>query len=147
MGALISCVALNLCECAACMACTCCTSIINMTLSQAARLGHLIVFLVVFVLALILGRHYQQYIVEDSVYTYYTVDVSTSLNIASMYEGCSEDYYVECVFRQMMYRASFALFAFFAPPRLCFHLLLQPLWPMLPRPVPTASSLLCVSSL
>lgn len=96
------------------MACTCCTSIVNVTMSQAARLGHLIVFVLVFVLALILGRHYQEYIVEDSVYTYYTVDVSTSLNIASMYKGCNEDYYVECVFRQMMYRASFALCLFFA---------------------------------
>ena len=113
MGALISCVALNLCECAACMACTCCSSIINVTMSQAARLGHLIVYILLFVLALILGRHYQQYIVEDSVYTYYTVDVSSSLNIDTMYEGCNENYYVECVFRQLIYRASFTLFLFF----------------------------------
>ena len=53
-------------------------------MSQAARLGHLIVYILLFVLALILGRHYQQYIVEDSVYTYYTVDVSSSLNIDTM---------------------------------------------------------------
>ena len=94
------------------MACTCCSSIINVTMSQAARLGHLIVYILLFVLALILGRHYQQYIVEDSVYTYYTVDVSSSLNIDTMYEGCNENYYVECVFRQLIYRASLPFFCF-----------------------------------
>lgn len=113
MGALISCVALNLCECAFCMACGCCTGIFNATLSQMARFGHLVVYILIFVLSIVMGRHFQQNIVAESSYTYYVVDVSDSLNIASLYDGCNKDYYEECVFRQLIYRASCALTVFF----------------------------------
>ena len=102
MGALISCVALNLCECAFCMACGCCTGIFNATLSQMARFGHLVVYILIFVLSIVMGRHFQQNIVAESSYTYYVVDVSDSLNIASLYDGCNKDYYEECVFRQLV---------------------------------------------
>lgn len=113
MGALISCVALNMCECAFCMACGCCSGIVNLTLSQMARMGHLIVYILIFVLALVLGRHFQQNIVAESSFTYYVVDVSNSLNIDTMYDGCNTDYMEECVFRQLIYRASCTLTLFF----------------------------------
>ena len=86
----------------------------NFTLSQMARLGHLVVYILLFGLALILGRHFQQNIVADSTYTYYMVDVSNSLNLSNMYEGCSTNYYEECVFRQLIYRVSCSLTIFFA---------------------------------
>lgn len=98
MGAFVSCIAFNLCECAACMACSCCSSVINATLSQAARFGHLLVLLLTFILAIILGKSYPN---DINGYNYYTkVDLTSD---------CSEDYQENCIYRQLIYRASFSL--------------------------------------
>ncbi len=113
MGAIVSCIALNLCECAACMACSCCAGTLNIALGTAARFGHLLVFVGLFTLAAIMGTHYQDSIVGTSTYNYYYVDVPDSLNIEGLIEGCNADYIEECVYRQLMYRASCVLTLFF----------------------------------
>jgi serine incorporator 1/3 len=98
MGAAISCLALNLCECAACMACSCCTHLIQATLSQAARFSHVLILLTTFTLAIILGK---SYIDDINGYNYYTkIDLSLS---------CDSSYEDSCMYRQLIYRASFAL--------------------------------------
>jgi hypothetical protein len=102
MGAFMSCIALNLCECAACMACSCCTSIINASLAQAARFGHLLILITVFTLAIILGQSYAN---DINGYNYYTqIDLTTD---------CKSDYLNNCIYYQLIYRASFALFMLF----------------------------------
>lgn len=102
MGAFFSCIALNLCECAACMACSCCSSIINATLSQAARFGHLLILLTTFTLAIILGQSYPQ---DINGYNYYT-----QINLTG---SCNLDYLDNCIYQQLVYRASFACFMLF----------------------------------
>lgn len=102
MGAMLSCAAINLCECAACMACSCCSSIISATLAQAARFGHMLIIFVVFCLAIVLGQGYTGSI---NGYNYYTqIDLSG---------GCDSAYEKECMYRQLIYRASFALVILF----------------------------------
>lgn len=102
MGALASCVALTACECACCCACACCKSIIGATLPQVTRLGHILVVFAVFVLAIILGKYYPNEINTYNSYTEVTLDTS-----------CNPAYEEECIYRQLIYRASFALFLMF----------------------------------
>jgi hypothetical protein len=102
MGAMMACCALNLCECAACMACSCCSSLVNATLSQAARFGHLLILLTVFTLAIILGQSYPN---DINGYNYYTkIDLT---------ENCDVNYEDNCMYNQLIYRASFSLFMLF----------------------------------
>jgi hypothetical protein len=103
MGAVIgSCVSLSMCECAACMACSCFTTVLNWTLSQATRFGHLLVLIATFVLAIIIGQSFPD---EINGYTYYTQIDLTS--------GCDEANVTNCIYRQLIYRASFSLFILF----------------------------------
>lgn len=103
MGGIVSCLALNLCECAACMACSCCSRLINFSLSQASRFAHMLIILTVFTLAIILGKEYPD---DINGYNYYTkVDLT---------DNCDGDYQENCIYRQLIYRASFALFLLFA---------------------------------
>lgn len=98
MGGIVSCLALNLCECAACMACSCCSSLISASLSQAARFGHLLIVVATLLLAVIIGQEGPDKI---NGYNYYTkVDLTG---------GCSSEYQDSCIYRQLIYRASFAL--------------------------------------
>ncbi len=102
MGMMLSCAALNLCECAACMACSCCTSIISATLAQAARFGHMLIVFVTFAIAIIIGKSYPNKI---NGYNYYTqIDITTH---------CDPNYLDDCMYRQLIYRASFSLFILF----------------------------------
>lgn len=102
MGAIVSCLAINLCECAACMACSCCSKLINFTMSQAARFAHMLIILTVFTLAIILGKEYPN---DINGYNYYTkIDLTG---------GCDEDNQDNCIYRQLIYRASFSCFLLF----------------------------------
>jgi hypothetical protein len=85
------------------MACSCCSSLISASLSQAARFGHLLVVVATFVLAIIIG---QQAPNQINGYNYYTkVDLTG---------GCDSDYQDSCIYRQLIYRASFSLALLFA---------------------------------
>lgn len=81
-----------------CMACSCFAKLVDMTLSQAARFGHLLVVLTTFAFAIILGQSFPDYI--DG-YTYYSkVDLTGD---------CNENFLNNCIYRQLIYRASFSL--------------------------------------
>jgi len=95
------------------MACSCCSGIINVTLGTAARFGHLLLFVGLFILAVVMGTQYQDSIVGTSTFTYYYVDVPDSLNIEGLVEGCNSEFIEECVYRQLVYRASCILTVFF----------------------------------
>lgn len=95
--AMASCFAINMCECAACMACKCFGGLVSATLSQAARFGHLLVLVATFVLAIIIGQSYPNNI---NGYNYYTkIDLSL---------GCDSNFNDNCIYRQLIYRASFS---------------------------------------
>jgi 1,4-dihydroxy-2-naphthoate octaprenyltransferase len=102
MGSIVSCLALNLCECAACMACSCCTSMINASLAQAARFGHFLILITIFTVAIILGQKYPNDINNYNDYT--------EVNLT---DRCDGNYLENCIYNQLIYRASFALFILF----------------------------------
>lgn len=122
MGAMLSCAALNLCECAACMACSCCSSLISASLAQAARFGHMLVIFATFALAIIIGKSYPN---KVNGYNYYTqIDIT---------EGCDSNYLNDCMYRQLIYRASFSLtilFVFLAIASSCSDYINRSLWVM-----------------
>lgn len=123
MGALVSCVALNLCECAACTACSCLTSIVNATLSQMVRFAHLLIIFTTFTFAIILGSSY-----PDEINGYSSQ--YTTINLA---DGCSSQYENECIYRQLIYRASFSLvllFILLAMFSACSEYVNKGLWPL-----------------
>lgn len=99
MGA---CLALGVCECTACLACACCQKALNGMLAGAARFGHVLLIATIFTLAGILGVQYPSSVEGYKDYT--TVVIGTD---------CSSDYNDTCIYRQLMYRASFALFVVF----------------------------------
>lgn len=73
-----------------------------MSLSQAARSSHALLVVSLFITAIALGQGNPEYF--DG-YTYYTaIDLSTS---------CVEDYSNQCIYRQLIYRASAALVVLF----------------------------------
>lgn len=98
MGAFMSCIAVNVCECAALAACSC----VSMTLSQAARFGHMLVILATFVLAIIVGQSSPD---DINGYNYYTK--------IDLLGGCDAQYEDSCIYRQLIYRASFSLIMMF----------------------------------
>jgi hypothetical protein len=98
MGCLFSCVA-SAGASAACGMCSCC---IEFTLSQASRFGHALIVFLLFVLAAILGTQAPDYFADNSQYSQ-----------IHMISGCAEDWQDSCVYRQLMYRASFSLFIVF----------------------------------
>ena len=95
----MSCIACCLCECTACIACTCCQKGLNGLLSISARLGHVALVVTIFSLASILGTQYPNKINGYNSYT--QVDLT-------LY--CSDGEDDTCIYRQLIYRASFALF-------------------------------------
>lgn len=85
------------------MACKCFGGLINASLSQAARFGHLLVLVATFVLAIIIGQSYPNNI---NGYNYYTqIDLG---------KDCDSSYLNNCIYRQLIYRASFSLAILFA---------------------------------
>ena len=119
MGAVLACATTNLCECAACMACSCLGSVVSMTLGQAARLGHLLLFISVFVFASLMGNQYQTSLVGVSYVTYGYIPIPASLNIESLVEDCDGLYVNECIANQVIYRASCILTFFFLAMAIC----------------------------
>ncbi len=103
MGAAMGCFATSLFQCGSTIACACCTSVLNFTLSQAARFGHMLVVLATFTLAIILGQSFPD---DINGYNYYT-----QVNLKG---GCASEYEDNCIYRQLVYRASFSLFILFA---------------------------------
>lgn len=98
-----SCFAFNLAECVCCMGCSCLSAGINCTLSQASRFGHLLIVIVTFILAIVLGRSYPDKVDQ---YNYYTK--------ISLSSGCAVNNVDECIYRQLIYRASFSLVCLFS---------------------------------
>eukprot|EP01033_Poteriospumella_lacustris_P014171 gene14171-10122_t len=98
MGGFMSCIALNACECAGCMACACMNGVIKATLAQATRFGHLLVLLATFALAVIIGQSSPNRI---NGYNYYTQ--------IDLLQGCDPNDGDSCIYRQLIYRASFSL--------------------------------------
>lgn len=104
MGAAIaSCFAINIAQTACCLGCSCLASIFSYTLSQAARVGHLLIIFTIFILAIVLGRSYPD-----------KVDGYQSYTKISLSAGCSADDVNECIYRQLIYRASFSLVLLFS---------------------------------
>lgn len=114
MGAVLACISTNLCECAICMSCSCLGSIVSSSLGQAARFGHLLIFVAIFLFASLMGGEYQNKIVGNSTYEIVAyVNIPDSLNLENLISGCDESSVEGCVYNQIIYRASFTLTAFF----------------------------------
>jgi serine incorporator 1/3 len=90
-------------QCGSAVACACCTSVLNFTLSQASRFGHMLVVLTTFTLAIILGTSFTK---DINGYNYYT-----KINLLG---GCASDFEDNCMYRQLIYRASLSLFVLFS---------------------------------
>ena len=96
------------------MGCGCLSSIITSSLGQAARFGHLLLFMSVLLLATVMGGDYQEKLVGDSTIEIVTyVEIPGSLNLTNLLSGCDENSVEECVYNQVVYRACFALTGFF----------------------------------
>jgi uncharacterized membrane protein len=100
MGALVSFLALNAFECAACAGLSCLASLLNYTLSQASRAGHLLIIFVTFMAAIVIAKSY-----ENNLDQFF---LHAGINLSS---GCPSN---DCVFRQLMNRASFSLVLLFS---------------------------------
>lgn len=81
-----------------CGACNCFGQCIDWTMSQAARFAHAIILCVVFGLAIVLGQSFPN---DVNGYNSYT-----QVNLT---KSCSSSFNDECIYRQLIYRASFAL--------------------------------------
>ena len=103
MASMLGCCALEMFQCAGCMACSCCTSLVSASLTQAARFGHVLVILLTFTFAIILGQYY-----PDSLDGY-----SSNLARIDLTSGCDSQYQNNCMYRQLIYRASLSLFILF----------------------------------
>ena len=77
-------------------------SLINLSLSQASRIGHLMIIILVFSAAIILGKVYPDKII---VYGSYAKIV--------LVNGCDEGNY-DCIYNQLVYRASLSLVLLFS---------------------------------
>lgn len=75
---------------------------VNFTMSQAVRFSYLLIGLIVFSIAVILGKCYP----EKFLLNYYYTDDPIFPDIT---DGCAADYTYECIYRQLIYRASMAL--------------------------------------
>lgn len=93
-------------SCLACGACSlagsCCGGILNATMPSITRLGHILTIALTLLIATILGKDYPN---DINGYKSYTKVELTS--------DCSDPYEEDCIFRQLVYRATFALFLMF----------------------------------
>ncbi len=95
-------------SCAFCIACSCCTSLVNLTLSHLNRLGYLLIVITLFSLASVIGRVYPNAI---NGYSWVVSNISFKVDLT---EHCDSGYLDECIYRQLLYRASLALVITFA---------------------------------
>lgn len=95
----MSCCALACCECGACVACSCCQG----ALSAASRVGHFVLLGSVMGLAVVLGTYDSDSLNDNSYYSQ-----------IAMGGSCYAEYEDTCMYRQLIYRGSFALFLIFA---------------------------------
>lgn len=95
MGAFLACSAMS-------CACSCFSGVLDFTLGQATRFGHALIVLSLFVMAAILGLSNPSYFGDNTEYTRIQFD-----------EGCADGYLDNCIYRQMVYRASLSLFVLF----------------------------------
>lgn len=102
MGGIASCLALSACECACCCACGCFKSIFNSTMAQVTRLAHLIILVSLFLCAIVLGQSHPNDLNRYSEFSGLNLD-----------EDCDSNYTSDCIYRQLIYRASFVLFVLF----------------------------------
>lgn len=94
---------MSLGSCAVSLGCTCLSSMLNFTLSQATRLGHLLIIVSTFAFAILLGLNY-----PDKINGYYS-----SITKINLTNGCNVGNIDECIYRQLIYRASFSLILLF----------------------------------
>ena len=90
-------------SCAFCAACSCCTSLVNLTLSHLSRIGYLLIVITLFSFANVIGRQYPH---ELDGYSWVVSNISVKVDLT---EHCDKDYLDECIYRQLLYRASLAL--------------------------------------
>ena len=102
MGNLASCLAFNAFECLPCTGCSCVGSLINLSLSQASRIGHLMIIILIFSADIILGKVYP-----------YRIIVYDSYAKVVLVDGCDEGNY-DCIYNQLVYRASLSLVLLFS---------------------------------
>lgn len=115
----------SLCECAACCAC----SILNLALSTMRRVAHLLILILVFSLAIILGRGYPE---KFGVLASVSTVTSSSMQI-NLTGGCSVSFLDECLYRQLVFRAGlalFLLFSFLAVGSYFLEVLDRSMWPL-----------------
>lgn len=103
MGALVSFLALNAFECAACAGLSCLASLLNYTLSQASRAGHLLIIFVTFMAAIVIAKSYENNL--DKYFLHFDIN---------LFSGCGNGIVDDCIFRQLIYRASFSLVLLFS---------------------------------
>ena len=121
-AALATFAASSLCECAACCGLTLCSALLNWTMSQARRFSHFLIVLTTISLAVVLGKCYvnelQQY---------------QSISKLNLTNGCADDFLSECIYRQLVYRASLScvlLFSFLGVASWFTSLVDKSFWPL-----------------
>lgn len=90
-------------EATSCLACSCFMWLFDATLAQASRFGHILVIIVTFGLACFVGREYSQ---QVSTFSPFIGDIRLGNNCNSVYSD-------DCIYRQLVYRASLSLFLLF----------------------------------
>lgn len=94
--------ALSACECACCCACGCFKSVFNATMAQVTRLAHVIILVSLFLFAIVLGTTHPNDLNDYNQFSGLNLD-----------DGCDSNYTSDCIYRQLVYRASFVLFLLF----------------------------------
>jgi hypothetical protein len=96
-----SCCSLNALECLEYLTCFqfIGTAAMHWTAAQAARFTHVLIILSVYLFAIILGFAYPSYFDGGD----------SSSSMIDLSSGCEDDYLDTCIYRQLIYRASFAL--------------------------------------
>ena len=90
-------------SCAFCVACSCCTTLVNLTFAHLNRLGYLLIVITLFSLASVIGKLYPNTI---NGYSWVVSNISAKVDLT---EHCDNSYLDECIYRQLLYRASLAL--------------------------------------
>ena len=103
MGLIFSSLATTAFDYALCAGCSFFSCLLNATLSSATRFGHVLIIFVTFLVAIVVGLGY-----ADKLNGY---AAATKLNLS---ENCSLANVDECIYRQLVYRASFSLVLLFS---------------------------------
>ena len=102
MGPVLSFIALPFFECALCMTCSIAFKLLDWSLSQMTRFGHLSIFIVIFALSVISGEYYAPYLIDNLGVTKSQIGLS-----------CLTSSSKHCMLGQLISRASFALVIFY----------------------------------